>query len=527
VRLPRPPHLAATALLAAGLLPFARAGLLVNDELTTLANARRLLAGAWPYRDYFDPLPPVSTLLAAAALAVGGPSVLAAHALAAAWVGLAALLLVWCARRLGAGVGLAWLGAFLLVFCLYAVLPCWNHHWAVLPFDLAAFAAALAGLARPGAGPWLGAGVALGLAGLTVQTDGVALGLALVAGIGLDAWQRRAGVGEAARRLGWLAAGALAMVGGTALVLALGGALSQAVADVVVWPTVQYRQPGGINDLVYGADLPDALLPITPFPGWQVRAYRVLASFLLVPVAALAALAWLAGRLRTRAGWAAHQAGLATLAVWAVLALVTLLRTGRSDLMHAAHYGVPSLLLVVVGAAFLPRVVPGAGARVLAWLPAAGLAAYLAAGVLGLANAVAKAPERWLARDPERAVTAGPALAYLRDHLRPGDRIAAMPYGGYYYFYAAPPATRWSLMLPPGLGYGAPGEFQAYWAEIAANRPRFIVIAPWGWKPFDLAVADYAAHLPPGYRHVGSFGSPQYAGVFPAEIYEDERAAGR
>jgi hypothetical protein len=87
------------------------------------------------------------------------------------------------------------------------------------------------------------------------------------------------------------------------------------------------------------------------------------------------------------------------------------------------------------------------------------------------------------------------------------------PYRDFFEFL--PPATRYSLMLPPDLGYGSPEEFRAFWAEIAGRRPRFIVIAPWAWKPFELAVRDYADHLPPGYRKVATLESPQYRRVFP------------
>jgi hypothetical protein len=136
---------------------------------------------------------------------------------------------------------------------------------------------------------------------------------------------------------------------------------------------------------------------------------------------------------------------------------------------------------------------------------------------------MAKEPDRWLHPGrAERQLAESPAIAYLRAHAHPGDRLVAMPYGGFFYVFGLPPATRYSLMLPPDLGYGSPEEFRAFWAEIAGRRPRFIVIAPWAWKPFELAVRDYADHLPPGYRKVATLESPQYRRVFPALVYERE-----
>ncbi|MDB5096328.1 MAG: hypothetical protein JWM80_749 [Cyanobacteria bacterium RYN_339] len=510
--------LAGGLLLLLCLLPFAGSGVINNDELTYLSHAQRMVAGELPYRDFFEFLPPVTLWLLAGAFALGGVHLVLAHALAAAAVGVVGVQLYRVGRQLELGPLVAWLPAYALVFCLFASWPVWSHHWLVVPFDVGAVAFAMRGLAGPGYWPWLAAGACVGLAGFTVQTDGAAVGLVLATTLLLDGWQRRAPWAETLRRLGWLAAGVAAVAGGVAGALAATGSLGAAFEQVVKWPMTRYRQPGGINDFAFGTDLPAALSPMTALPGWYVRAYLVIGSFAILPTAALGALAWLAGWMwAPRRPWDVAAAHFALVSLWCLAALWLGTHAGRSDLVHVAQYALPGVLWGTVAAMRIARQPLGAPA----WLPLAAIVAFVAAGALGQAKAMSKDPDRWMHPGRvERQVLESPAIAYLHTHARPGDQLAAMPYGGFFYVFGLPPATRYTLMLPPSMGYGAPGEFAAYFDELARRRPRFVVIAPWAWKAFELAVDDYATHLPPGYRRVGEFGSPQYNYLFPAVIYE-------
>ena len=99
--------------------------------------------------------------------------------------------------------------------------------------------------------------------------------------------------------------------------------------------------------------------------------------------------------------------------------------------------------------------------------------------------------------------------------------MVALPAGGFYYFYGPPPATRNPYVLPPDQGYTPEAEWRAVGAEIAANRPRFVVVAPWAWGDVGAIHAQYAALLPPGYREVARLRTPQWGGMWPAVVWED------
>ncbi len=64
-------------------------------------------------------------------------------------------------------------------------------------------------------------------------------------------------------------------------------------------------------------------------------------------------------------------------------------------------------------------------------------------------------------------------------------------------------------------------------AELAARRPRFVVLAPWAWGEREPVIAELASLLPPGYARVAEVATPQWGGLWPAVIYEDQRGPGR
>lgn len=496
--------------IALWLLPFAGSSIYNHDEFTFLSHAKRMVAGEVPYRDFFEFIPPLSLWVLAALVALTGASIATAHAQVVLVVLIACAQLVGLARQLALPRHWAWLPAAFLAFGLFPHWGVWSHHWLVVPCELAALALAFRALGSDRARDWALAGVGVGASGLAVQSDGAAVGLALGAGLLLDAWMRRTPIATVARRSAALAAGAVAMVATCALALAAQGALADAYQDVVRWPMLGYRQAGGFNDVAYGADFRGMLLPRTPAPGWHVRVFHVASTYVLLPLAGLGALAWIAVR-RDRAGWDPLRARFAMLGAWCLTAFWLALH-GRCDYVHLSLAAVPAGLWLAVAAAraaMRGRLVP------------IGLvAAFLAAGALGQLKAMAKEP--WIWTDPlhpDRRLEESEVIRYLRAHARPGDTIAAMPYGGFYYVYGPPPATRWTCRLPPVFHYGPPEEYAAFWAEIARRQPRFVVIAPWAWKRFGEAVADYARDLPPGYHRVGAFASPQW-GRFKAVVYE-------
>jgi hypothetical protein len=304
-------------------------------------------------------------------------------------------------------------------------------------------------------------------------------------------------------------------------VLALQGVLGDAVQDVMLWPLQQYRRPGGINDFPYGTTLPIDLAPVSALPGWYGRLYHMGMLVALPPFTALGALLWLVGWLRPaqRLAWDEHQARLALLAGWVVLTFLVAVR-GRGDLLHIAMYGVPASLLACIVASGLARRAWRPDLAPLACLPTAALVAFMATGALMMAKAIAKEPYRWNHPwAPETYMQDSPAIRYLKAHARPGDRMVAVPEGGFYYWNALPPGGPLTIVLTPEMGYGTPAEFDAYWAEVARRRPRYILIQPAPWDA-ERSRKRFEAALPPRYHPVAKLVSPQYNWGWPATLYE-------
>ncbi|MEB3327846.1 MAG: glycosyltransferase family 39 protein [Candidatus Sericytochromatia bacterium] len=522
-------------LIASGWL-FAGAGVTSCDEWTFVHDGLRLLRGEVIYRDYFQFTPPATAWLAALGQAMCGPGVLGPRLLQEAGLLATAGLLFALARRLGCGPWLATLPALAPSLVMHRWVPAFNHHWLVLPWLAGALWLALRAVEAPRPGPaWLGAGACAGLAGLFLQSDGLVLATALGLWLALEAW-----LGDTPRarlRQAWLSLGAglTAVLGASAAWLAGHGALGAAVHDVWVWPFQQYRTAGGFNDVPFGADLGVHLTPFAPglavpFQAWFYgKLYHLGALYALhlaVPLAgALWGLGLLARRARRGAGWQAPERTHA-LVVLVALGLTAVAHRGRTDAIHVASVAWPGLLLAASAAAWAwRRPVPAALAL---WrpLPALALAALLGTGGLLWLADVRRTPERWgQGLAPDRLLADAPSLRALQARVRPGDRLAAWPYAGYWGVYVAPVVGRWNLMLAPHHGYHTRAEYDAFWADMQRDRPRFIVWAP----QFPPSEAQRAAEWPtplPGYRRVGEVRHATFNADgrtwLAAEVYERE-----
>lgn len=508
--------LAGAAALAFAVAPFGWASTFSADEFTFMSDALRMLRGEVLYRDFFQFTMPVAQALLAAAFAVAGPSLLVAHALQAALVWGAAVL-AWClARALGAGPWAAWLPGAALAVGLYPHYPGYNHHWVALPAVLGALLAGAAALRGGRARTWALAGALAALAFLTVFADGAVLLVAFLAAPPLAAWLAGRPLATALRPLAAFLAGFAAPVALAAGWLAALGALGVGFFDVFVWPLAFYRGSGGVNDVAFASDLPGLLMPIRGLPGWFGRVAHYVLQYALFGAAFMASLAFGLGLLARRArGAAGNEAvddaplGLAALAALGFLALST---RGRADFVHVGMYMVPGLVALV---ALLPRF-PGRSAG------RAALAVFALTGAGMVAKGVWQDPATWRSpRPPDARMREAPIIAWLQANARPGDRMVALPAGGFYYFYGPPPATRNPYVLPPDQGYTPEAEWRAVGAEIATNRPRFVVIAPWPWGDEATVYGQYAALLPPGYREAARLRTPQWGGLWPAVVWED------
>lgn len=215
-----------------------------GDEGRFLYEAKRVLEGQVPYRDFFDFVPPGIMYAMAALFAVFGTDIATAKLAMAVLQGLFVAMIFLMARNLGVRSGLAAAAALAHPALCYSIWPYLSPHW------LGAFLMMVATwllIRGPGAHPvrWsLGLGLLVGLLALVHQHRGAVLG----AGVGglmlLDHFvsgRSRLGVAPLARDFSFFLAGVfIASAPVTLALMAVAG--GAAVVDaLLIFPLVDYR----------------------------------------------------------------------------------------------------------------------------------------------------------------------------------------------------------------------------------------------------------------------------------------------
>lgn len=476
----------ACALLAFGLcLPIVFAGSGLMDEVTLLSHAMRVRAGQVIYRDFFEFLAPLSAWLPALLFGVVAPTLQALRVLTAAAIGLAAWQMYHVTRRLDVPAPVAALPGLLLAGALYAAVPGYSHHWILQPFLWGAVLAASTGVATGAPRSFALAGVGVGLTGLTLQLDGAVLGVALALWLVLDGWAGGTPWRRVGARLAALAAGVALPLGLALGYLAWHGALGAFVDHVWVWALAHYKTAGGINDVKFLTDL--AYLLQTALPDFKLWKWYLNAGFILyayaLPIGLTAlvlarAADLVAERMRGGPPWPLARARLALVALVTLGCFAALVK-GKADSFHVFYY-LPSAAVLATALAWRFRaLVAGAGRLAVSWLPLASLVGFGLAGAALAASELVLKPELQLRADgPDGRLRADAATLWLRTHARPGDRLAVFPLGAQFYVYALPPASRFTSMLDPAEGYYDRADYERFWAELARERPRFVMLAP-------------------------------------------------
>ncbi|MFP5501632.1 MAG: glycosyltransferase family 39 protein, partial [Candidatus Sericytochromatia bacterium] len=502
-----PSEAALVGVLALWLIPQVFSMRLVDDEFITLNNALRILAGEVMYRDFFEFTAPLSHYAAALTFAVTGPSLVTARAVQAIALLVSAWQLHRLARLLGVGPWLAMLPGLTLVLALFRIWPVYSHHWFALPFFLGAMLLAMRGLMDRRARWWAAAGAASGLTLLSIQSDGAVIliaiaGLLLLHGLMGGMRWREAGIGLGSLLAGWLGAVAL----GHGYFLAH-GALDDILNHTWLWALNHYKVAGGINDFQFAADLPAVVQPVTQLPFWYGRLFHFVFLFTVLPATAVVGLLWGASALWRRTtqggGWSREEARFALVAIAAVGSMALATR-GRADYIHVAFYAVVPVLMATALAARLWAARGTPEWRLVRGLPLAALGLFCLTGAYIGARELMLDPQALRLSSPDQRFKETPVIRYLQERSQPEDRIVALPYGGFFYFYSRPSASRYTLMVPPGIGfdYNTEAEYRAVWDEITTERPRFVVFSP--WRDGETELEGFLRYPLPGYRRAAA-----------------------
>lgn len=447
------------------------------DEYIIVYDARRVLEGQVPYRDFFNFIPPGTFhALRWVFEASGGASITAARYASLILVLLNAGLLAAALRRAGWALPQALLLALLYPIGLYPFWPIASHHWLVHLFCVGFLLAA----AGRGPGPCLGRafllGLAAGFAGSVLQTEALYLGAA--GGVLLLLEE---GGEHRPKRLAAFGVGLLPPVALTLGTLTLRGAGMDFLRDVILWPARNYSRPGGDNARLLLEDLPirlesmwtSGLDPRGGAPGPFVAASGTL--FYLLLLAAVGALLASAGlvlwkTLRRRRA----PAPMALAACLLTFLAFGLYLKGRPDWLRLIY------LLPLLGGAWLLAAGGSGegGARtrriVLGWAALCLLSGAVFQGRWVWYHRV----EAWELGDADRPIRESPVNRWLREGagLRPGERIAAFPEGGEVYLYTFPAAVRFTFFTPLSEGYHDAADHERAAWEMEEARCALVLV---------------------------------------------------
>jgi hypothetical protein len=443
------------------------------DEFIVVYDAHRMVTGQVPYRDFFNFITPgIFLFLAAVESLAGQPSITLGR-----YAGLVVLLITavsaWVLlRRSGWSACRA---AILSAIYPVALYPFWavpSHQW-LANACLVGTLAVLSGYPALGTAGWALAGVLVGLAGLSLQTQGVvALTFAGVLLAMAPARKARA----AAAFFGGLAAVCTLFLAFMAKV----GGLQGLWNDTVLWTARNYSRAGNENasaplqDLAWRlGDLwdlwvrgPTAARALTALVGWLLYALLLAAGAGVLVIAAVALVQTLRHR-RVSDPW---EAG----ALAATFLSAGMFFRGSVNWLHFIFMVGPLLLL------WLARVGRG-GAGEGRWgrrIAATAVVLILAGSGYAHRGLLFYAPAGWELRDADRPIRESPANRFLRSPgvLNPGDTLAAFPEGGEVYLYSAPAAVGYTLFHPLSKGYNDIQDHEAVAEQLRKNRPRYILV---------------------------------------------------
>ena len=427
-----------------------------SDEGTLLYGAVRVARGEVFARDFFEVIGPGTFYWLAAFFKLFGVSFLATRiCLFLTSLG-TALLMYFLSRRLCARYQS--LPILLLAATYFGVVwPGISHHVDSNFFALLAVACIVLWHDGRRNRLLLAAGALAGLTTALFQPKGLLLFCAFVVWLLI----RHRYHTPAISSLAIITGGYLSVIGLVLLYFWSKGALGSLVADNFVWPSRHY---GSVNSVPYASSILSSY-----WDHWVVDKNSFplsipLAAILMVPFLFVAALPGLLAGLGVRYKWSLSSPEV--LLYWLCGGALWLAELHRMDIVHLV-FGSPLLIILCIH--FLGRY-GGKIADLALQMLSVSAVCLLAFNLLCLLLSAHTVKTRVGSIEMLRS---DPMLAFLEEHVAPGEEIFAYPHSPEYYFLSSTTnPTRYSILM---YDYNTPSQFQEVVRILEQHKVRCVI----------------------------------------------------
>jgi 4-amino-4-deoxy-L-arabinose transferase-like glycosyltransferase len=456
------------------LLPIMQIYLLGTDEGTLDYGAVRIAQGQVFTRDFFEVIGPGTFYLLAAFFKLFGVSFLVSRVYLFL-ISLGTALLMYFLSRRVCRAHQTLPSIFLAATSFGGLWPQVSHHVDSNFFALLAATCTVLWYEKQKTVLLLGAGIVAGMASIVLQPKGFLLFVAILVWLLILCRRGLASLSS----LGWVASGYFGVIGLVVLWFWSKGALTSLVYMNFIWPLLHYQT---VNTVTYAGDIiQNFRIHVVPGMGWTIP----LAVVLITPFLFVAAFPVLLPAIGARFRWDVAKADV--LLYWLCGAALLASEWHRKDIAHLV-FGSPFLMILCVYFLMEHRgKIANRAVQVLS-ISCVSLAVFnLLCALLGAHTVVTPIGKI-------KAFTRDGALAFVRDHVAPGEEIFAYPYCPRYYFLgAAKNPTPFSLMI---YSYNTPSQFQEVVQILEQRKVRYVI---WDTN-LENVIADIfpAANPPPG-----------------------------
>jgi hypothetical protein len=438
------------------ILPIVRLFLVGTDEGTLDYGAVRIAHGQVFARDFFEVMGPGTFYWLALFFKLFGVSFLATRiCLFISSMG-TALLMYFLSRRVCATFQM--LPSIILAGTIFSGLwPATSHHIDSTFFALLAVACIAVWRDTSSSALLFLAGALAGWTTAFLQPKGILLFLAFLVWLSILCRRRVASLSS----LGVVTAGYLSVIGLIALYFWNHGALGSLIFTNFTWPSQHYST---VNSVSYAHGIISGY-----FDHWIINKNGLrwtipLAIFNFIPLLFVAILPALLLLLGVPSRWNVKRPDI--LLYWLCGVAIWLSELHRMD-MPRVVFGSP--LLIILGVHFLTeyRAVVAKSALQILQISAASLSIFNLLCVLLAAHTV---PTRI---GSVKMLKDAPVLAYLDEHVAPGEEIFAYPYCPRYYFLSATiNPTPYSILV---YNYNTPSQFQDVVRILEQRKVKYVL----------------------------------------------------